>query len=161
MAAALEAKKHNLNFEILEATEPFSTIVNFPKAKPIYTYPTKMIPAGDLQFRADVKEALVEELKAQTLANGIVPRLARAERVVRERNYLRVDLASQPEAQPTTPGTSTVLEYRNDPATNPSLTAGLRARNVIVAIGRSGNFRKLNVPGEDKDKVYNRLHDPK
>jgi ferredoxin len=32
---------------------------------------------------------------------------------------------------------------------------------VIVAIGRSGNFRKLNVPGEDKDKVSNRLHDPK
>src|SRR5439155_909769 len=28
-------------------------------------------------------------------------------------------------------------------------------------IGRSGNFRMLGVPGEDKDKVYNRLHDPK
>ncbi|NIS38255.1 NAD(P)-binding domain-containing protein, partial [Candidatus Saccharibacteria bacterium] len=35
------------------------------------------------------------------------------------------------------------------------------ARRVIIGIGRSGNFRKLNVPGEDKDKVYNRLHDPK
>jgi len=31
---------------------------------------------------------------------------------------------------------------------------------VIVGIGRSGNFRKLGVPGEDLDKVYNRLHDP-
>jgi NosR/NirI family nitrous oxide reductase transcriptional regulator len=35
MAAALEAKKNGLRFEILEATEPFSTIVNFPKGKPI------------------------------------------------------------------------------------------------------------------------------
>ena len=32
---------------------------------------------------------------------------------------------------------------------------------MLVAIGRSGNFRKLGVPGEDLDKVYNRLHDPK
>ncbi|NJK91359.1 MAG: NAD(P)-binding domain-containing protein [Blastochloris sp.] len=31
----------------------------------------------------------------------------------------------------------------------------------MVAIGRSGNFRKLGVPGEDLDKVSNRLHDPK
>jgi polyferredoxin len=31
---------------------------------------------------------------------------------------------------------------------------------VVVGIGRSGNFRKLGVPGEDLDKVYNRLHDP-
>src|SRR5204863_6685103 len=35
------------------------------------------------------------------------------------------------------------------------------AKRVIVAIGRSGNFRKLNVPGEDSGKVFNRLHDPK
>ena len=37
----------------------------------------------------------------------------------------------------------------------------LRARSVIVAIGRSGNYRRLGVPGEDLPKVYNRLHDPK
>ena len=32
---------------------------------------------------------------------------------------------------------------------------------MIVAIGRSGNFRKLEVPGEELNKVYNRLHDPR
>ena len=37
-----------------------------------------------------------------------------------------------------------------------------RARGEsIVAIGRSGNHRKLGCPGEDLDKVYNRLYDPK
>ncbi len=36
-----------------------------------------------------------------------------------------------------------------------------RARRVIVAIGRSGNHRKLNIPGENLDKVFNRLYDPK
>jgi ferredoxin len=36
----------------------------------------------------------------------------------------------------------------------------VRARRVIIAIGRSGDFRHLGVPGEDSDKVFNRLHDP-
>ena len=36
-----------------------------------------------------------------------------------------------------------------------------KARRVIVAIGRSGNHRKLGVPGENLDKVFNRLYDPK
>ncbi len=31
---------------------------------------------------------------------------------------------------------------------------------MIVAIGKSGDFRRLGVPGEDTDKVANRLHDP-
>ena len=34
-------------------------------------------------------------------------------------------------------------------------------QHASSAIGRSGNFRRLGVPGEDKNKVYNRLHDPR
>ncbi|MDL1894128.1 FAD-binding protein, partial [Sphingobacteriales bacterium CHB3] len=134
MAAALEARKKGLSFEILEATEPFSTIVNFPKGKPIFTYPTDMTPAGDLQFTAQVKEPLVDELKAQTLAKGITPRIARVEKVVKKDGHFEVVIPKE---------------------------ESLRARRVIVGIGRSGDFRKLGVPGENRDKVYNRLHDPK
>jgi NosR/NirI family nitrous oxide reductase transcriptional regulator len=142
MAAALEARKHQLRFEILEAAEPFSTIVNFPRGKPIYTYPTEMTPAGDLQFRADIKEALVDELRAQTLAKGIAPKMLRAERITRNRDVLEIE----------------AVPAQNSVAAAP---ARIRARRVIIAIGRSGNFRMLGVPGEEKDKVYNRLHDPK
>ncbi|NIR46907.1 NAD(P)-binding domain-containing protein [candidate division KSB1 bacterium] len=134
MAAALEARKAELSFEILEATEPFSTIVNFPKGKPIYTYPKEMVPAGDLQLKADVKEDLLGELRQQTLDACIKPRMARAERVARKGDHFEV----------------VIRDGEN-----------LRARRVIIAIGRSGNHRKLNVPGEDLDKVYNRLFDPK
>ncbi len=136
MAAAVEAKRNDLTFRVLEATEPFSTIVNFPQGKPIYTYPTDMVPAGDLQFsdKANVKEGLVDELRAQTLEQGITPVVARAKRVVRRGKLLEVAV-SQGE--------------------------NLLAHRVIVGIGRSGNFRKLGVLGEDLDKVYNRLHDPK
>lgn len=136
MAAALEASKHALDCVVVEASEPFATIVNFPKGKPIYTYPTEMTPVGELQFSeaADVKEKLLEGLRDQTAAAGIVPRLARVERVVRERGVFRI-----------------VVPGGDD----------LYAHRVIVGIGRSGNYRKLDVPGEELDKVYNRLHDPK
>ena len=134
MAAALEARRLGLTFEVLEATEPFSTLVNFPRAKPIYTYPRAMTPAGELQVTAEVKEALVEELVEQVEHAGIRPLAERAERVARERGGLVVHRA----------GGRT-----------------LTARRVLIAIGRSGNFRKLGVPGEELPKVYNRLHDPR
>ncbi|MHC4235563.1 MAG: NAD(P)/FAD-dependent oxidoreductase, partial [Planctomycetota bacterium] len=132
IAAAIEARKAGLRFEVYEATRPFSTIIDFPKAKPIYTYPTAMTPAGDLKVSAEVKEDLVAELEEQRRAFGIEPVNLRIERVERTRRVLVLH-----HAQGTT-----------------------RAARVIVAIGRSGNFRKLGVPGEDLDKVYNRLHDP-
>jgi thioredoxin reductase len=133
MAAAVEAARRGLKFEIFEAAEPFSTIVNFPKAKPIYTYPTEMTPTGELKVTADVKETLIEELRAQTLERGIRPTPARVETVARDGRTLRIGLSGGRE---------------------------VRARSCVVAIGRSGNFRKLNVRGENLDKVYNRLHDP-
>ena len=136
LSAAKEAQGRGLGYRIYEATEPLSTIVNFPKGKPIFTYPTDMTPRGAVQFheRSEVKEGLLEDLKEQTLRAGIEPVAGRVHRIRRGGGELTVELEDGSEA---------------------------RARNVVVAIGRSGNFRKLAVPGEEKDKVYNRLHDPK
>ena len=133
MSAALVAREAGLRFELLEATEAFSTVVNFPKGKPIYTYPTDMTPAGLLQFMANIKEPLVADLLSQTIEAGISPTMARAERVERQGDQFNVVI---PEGD------------------------NLRALRVVVGIGRSGNFRKLGVPGEDQGKVSNRLHDP-
>ena len=136
ISAALEAKKAGLRFQVFEAAEPFSTIANFPKGKPIYTYPTDMTPAGEMQFHADVKEALLAELEQQRKDAGIEITLARVGSV---------------EAG----GGGVTIRFTGD---NPP--PDVRARRVIVAIGRSGDFRRLGVPGEDTDKVANRLHDP-
>ncbi len=133
ISAAIEAKKAGLNFAIYEATEVFSTVVNFPKGKPIYTYPTEMKLEGGLQFSAKVKEALVEEMEAQRRAAGIEVTAARVEGIERK-------------------GADISVKFREGKA--------VTARRVILAIGRSGNFRKLGVPGEELDKVYNRLFDP-
>src|SRR5438477_8644707 len=119
ISAAIEAKKAGLNFAVFEATEIFSTVVNFPKEKPIYTYPTEMKLEGGLQFSADVKEALVEEMEAQRRAAGIEVTPARVERIE-------------------TRGRDAVTLHMSDNTT-------VTARRAIVAIGRSGNFRKLGV----------------
>ena len=134
ISAAIEAKRAGLTFAVFEAAQVFSTVANFPKAKPIYTYPTEMKLDGGLQFTTDVKEALLDEMEAQRRAAGIEVTAVRIEKVMREGDALVLHGAEKPVG---------------------------RARRVIVAIGRSGNHRKLGVPGEDLGKVYNRLHDPK
>lgn len=135
ISAALEARKAGLRFQVFEATQVYSTIVNFPKAKPIYTYPTEMVPAG-LQFSAQVKEPLLEEMEEQRKEAGIEVTMARIDHIQRK-------------------GKEFHLYHDDDKRTV------TRARRVVIAIGRSGNHRKLDVPGEDLDKVYNRLYDPK
>src|ERR1700674_2867708 len=137
VAAAIEAKRAGLAFRIFEASEIFATVVNFPKAKPIYTYPVGMTPAGRLQFRSEVhpKEVLLEDMERERRAAGVEVTPARIERIERQGNRL--------------------LLHHGDGRT---VTKAWRA---IVAIGRSGNHRKLGVPGEELDKVYNRLYDPK
>ena len=135
ISAAIEAKKSGLTFAIFEAAQPFSTVANFPKGKPIYTYPTDLKLDGGLQFSANVKESLLAEMEAQREAAGFELTAARVECIEKKS------------------GDFLLLGDKGETLA--------RARRVIVAIGRSGNHRKLGVPGEDLDKVFNRLFDPK
>ena len=135
MAAAVEAKARGLRFTLIEAAEPFSTIANFPRKKPIFTYPKAMTPTGRLHVRAEVKEPLLEELREQARAASIEFTPGRAKRIERKGGGLVVHLEGEG-------------------------SAPIRARRVVIAIGRSGDYRRLGVPGEDLDKVSNRLHDP-
>jgi thioredoxin reductase/ferredoxin len=135
IAAALLARKHGLRFVVYEAVQTFSTIVNFPKAKPIYTYPTDMTPAGDLQLSAELKETLLDELEGYRKRAQIDVTPGHVERVERKGDRLLVHLGA-PEQK------------------------SVSALRVIVAIGRSGNYRKLGCPGETLDKVFHRLYDP-
>jgi len=147
-AAALEAKANKLNFLLLEASKPFSTIGNFPKGKPIFTYPKQMTPEGKITFNESEfshenessvsqpnKESLLQMLQEKVANAGIQHHIARASHVERKSGLMQVIL-SQNEAP-------------------------IKAHRAIIAIGRSGNFRKLGIEGEDSDKCMNRLHDPK
>ncbi|MGB8165958.1 MAG: NAD(P)-binding domain-containing protein [Chthoniobacteraceae bacterium] len=138
VSAAMEAAKAGLRYELFEATQLFSTVANFPKAKPIFTYPTELTPAGGIQYSeaSGVKESLLEDMERQRKAAGVEPVAARIERIERT-------------------GGAFTLHHGDDAKTK------TRALRVIVAIGRSGNFRRMDLPGEELDKVSNRLHDPK
>jgi thioredoxin reductase/ferredoxin len=227
ISAAIEAKKAGLRFVVFEATERFSTVVNFPKAKPIYTYPTEMTPSGGLQFKADVKEALLAEMEQQREEAGIETRQGRVERLEANPDHVLVYLAKDAHATHSmgkdarathsmgkdAHGTHSMGKDAHathsmgkdarathsmgkdahathsmgkdarathsmgkdahathsmgkDARATHSMgkdahATTIRATRVIVAIGRSGNFRKLGCPGEDLEKVFNRLHDPK
>ena len=153
-AAAAEAEELGLSYCVFESTEPFSTIVNFPKEKPIYKYPTETPLEGDLEFhdKSDVKEGLLEDLREQTVDRGLHWAVGKVDRVEKKGDRFELVLpekASPPEGQHLN-GLSWVTEGER-----------VKAKRVVVAIGRSGSYRKLGVPGEDKDeKVSNRLFDP-
>jgi thioredoxin reductase/ferredoxin len=132
MAAALEAERQGLDLVVYEAKRRFQTVADFPRGKPIYTYPTDFEPAGGMRFESSVKEGLLAELHEQTKRVEVTQ--GRVEALRRRRGVIVAGLEDGTQVQ---------------------------ALRVIVAIGRSGNFRKLGVPGEETDKVYNRLHDPK
>ncbi|HLG20894.1 MAG TPA: NAD(P)-binding domain-containing protein [Bdellovibrionota bacterium] len=135
VSAALEAKKATLRYLLLEASEPFSTLANMQNGKPIYLYPENLRPLSSLTFteRAETKELLLDELRERVTQEAIVITPASARRVVRKDKLLFVE---------TREGAVHI------------------ARQVIVAIGRTGNFVKLKVPGENLPKVFNRLYEP-
>ncbi|MGF1678866.1 MAG: NAD(P)-binding domain-containing protein [Candidatus Methylacidiphilales bacterium] len=136
VSAAIECSRAGLSYRLYESAQAFSTVANFPKGKPIYTYPKEMTPAGGIQYAPedDVKEKLLTSMRRQMEEHSITTTNAHVERIERRDGKIRLHLA----------GGKTET-----------------SRRAIIAIGRSGNFRTLNVPGEELDKVSNRLHDPK
>ncbi|MEO8398444.1 MAG: NAD(P)-binding domain-containing protein, partial [Ignavibacteriaceae bacterium] len=133
IAAGMEAIKNDFKFKILESAERFTTIINFPKNKPIYAEPGELKQESDLIINDGTKESLIEELQEQTknidlpIDEGIM-----VDKIEKKNNHFELTTKKQ----------------------------NYKALRIILAIGKSGNARILKVPGEDKPKVFNRLFDP-
>ncbi len=85
-SAALAAEEKGLRYCVFEASTPFNTIKDFPKGKPIYTYPTNVRTKGfELHEKSNVKEGLVEDLEEQTVDKGIRYVKARVDKIGRQR----------------------------------------------------------------------------
>ncbi|MFO0692270.1 MAG: NAD(P)-binding domain-containing protein [Polyangiales bacterium] len=134
LAAALEARRLGLEAVVLEASRPFQTIRDFPAKKPIYLYPSGFVPEGELALGASTKEELVDELEAVRRARAIEPVAGR------------------------------VSTHAVEGSVHSLLDADgrvlARAHRILLAIGKSGDHRKLGIPGEDLPLVHHRLHDP-
>ncbi len=153
-SAAKEAERRDLRYCVFEANTPFNTIKDFPKGKPIYTYPSNVDVKGELRLneKSEVKEGLVEDLEEQTVNQGLKWVRAQVENIERSNGLLAVVLAEPAEAPAGLDLDGTDFVTRG---------TRIRAKRVIVAIGRSGSYRTLDVPGEVKtEKVTHRLHDP-
>lgn len=133
ISAGIEAIKRNLNFLILESSQKFNTIINFPKGKPIFAEPDDYKQEADLKINDGTKESLLEELHSQI-----------------KDQELPVKEGVMVESISTANG-DFELETNDE---------HYKALRVILAIGKSGNARMLNVPGENLPKVFNRLFDP-
>ncbi|MEM8872857.1 MAG: NAD(P)-binding domain-containing protein [Planctomycetota bacterium] len=152
-AAATECEELGLKYCVFEASKPFSTIKDFPKGKPIFTYPTDTPIEGriSLHEKSDIKEGLIEDLEEQTVDTGL--------------KWVKGNVTHIEKGSPLT----VVLGKKAETPENVHLngtgfvTEGekIKAKRVIVGIGRSGNYRSLGVPGEGMtEKVSHRLHDP-
>lgn len=134
ISAGLELKKLKYTFKILDATKKFTTIVNFPNRKPIYAEPVDYKQEAELKIHDGTKESLLEELYEQVKDKNLpMEEGASVSNIKKVKNYFEVE-------------TNTGQIFK--------------ALRVLLGIGKSGNPRMLNVPGEELPKVFNRLFDP-
>jgi NosR/NirI family nitrous oxide reductase transcriptional regulator len=134
ISAGLELKKLNYNFKILDSTKKFTTIINFPKGKPIYAEPVDYEQEAELKIHDGTKESLLEELYDQVKDQNLpIEEGISVSNIIKGKNYFEVE-------------TDAGKRYK--------------ALRILLGIGKSGNPRMLNVPGEELPKVFNRLFDP-
>jgi thioredoxin reductase len=135
VAAAIEAKKQKLNFIVLEASDrEYNTIENFPKGKPMFYEPEGHKETSPLTMAGKTKEELISHLHS-----------------VSDDAALPVRFMQKVDAIEALGGGCNLIKTK---------THTYVARKTVLAIGKSGNARRLNVPGEHLPHVSNKLYDP-
>lgn len=134
ISASLAAKQHHLRFVTLEQDTLGGTVFTFPRAKLVMTSPM------DLPLHGKVK--LTETNKSQLLTLWQTV-LGKHEITIRENSRVEAILQSD--------GYFKVRTVNGEE---------YPTKTVLLAIGRRGSPRKLNIPGEDTEKVAYRLLEP-
>jgi len=132
-AASMAALEFGLSYVTLEQESLGGTVAHYPRGKLVMTAPAHLPMVGKFNFRETTKEKLLEFW--QGVANDTGVQIGYGERV--EKISKEQDIF-------------TVVSSKNT----------YRARTVLLAIGRRGSPRKLEVPGENLPKVTYRLIDP-
>jgi thioredoxin reductase (NADPH) len=132
-AASLTAMSHGMRFATIEQESLGGCVFQYPRGKLVMTAPASVPLVGKINFRQTSKEALLEFWKEAERKTGVkINYRERVEDITRESGGFVVKTSR----------------------------AQYRARTVLLAIGRRGTPRKLNVPGEELPKVVYRLIDP-
>jgi thioredoxin reductase (NADPH) len=134
IAASLTAKKHGLNFLTLEQDTLGGTVFSFPRSKIVMTSPMDLPLHGKIKLFETSKSQLLD-LWNEVLKKNSIPirENSKVDSIVPENGHFLVVTAH---------GES------------------YSSQNVLLAIGRRGTPRKLNIPGENQEKVAYRLLEP-
>ena len=131
ISACLNAKKHGLTFLLLEQDTLGGTVFTFPRRKIVMTSPMDLPLFGKIKLFQTSKSELLDLWQNVMKKNNIdIKENSKVESIISENGIFKV----------------TTLKGE-------SFTGSC----VLLAIGRRGTPRKLNIPGEMKEKVAYRL----
>jgi thioredoxin reductase (NADPH) len=132
-AASLAAMECGLRFVTIEQESLGGTVAHYPRGKLVMTAPATLPLVGKFRFRETTKEELLSFWQRIEKDTGV--NINYSERVVSIAKERRAFVVS----------TSKEI---------------YRATTILLAIGRRGSPRKLEVPGEELPKVTYRVIDP-
>jgi len=133
ISASLGAMEHKLSFRTIDQSTLGGTVAHFPRGKLVMTAPATLPLVGEIRFGEISKEDLLSFWEKVLADTGFDPAFEeQVAQVRRDGDYFDV-LTSK---------------------------GRYRAKSVLLAIGRRGTPRTLDVPGEELDKVVYRLIDP-
>jgi len=133
ISAALYATQKNLNYVVIEQDSLGGTVSHFPRGKVVMTSPATLPLVGKVKFSETSKENLLEFWSK-----------IESDHQLNIRYHERFTGISRCD------DTLTVITTKQE----------YTCRAVLLAIGRRGTPRKLDIPGEQLAKVTYRLVDP-
>jgi thioredoxin reductase/Pyruvate/2-oxoacid:ferredoxin oxidoreductase delta subunit len=135
ISAAVEAEKRGLRYVVLERSTVANTVRNFPPGKKVYSEPRFLKNDSDLPIEGDLeKDSFLQVMQDVVSHRGL--KVKEGVEVGRVRK---------------------IADRHFEVGTNNGKT--FPAKSVIIAVGRQGSARKLDVPGAELDhKVSYRLH---
>ncbi len=135
-SASLSALEHKLDCVTIEQETLGGTVAHYPRNKIVMTQPAVLPMYGKTRFNETTKEKLMEFWQDVEQSTGVkIKYHERVLKIEREEQYFKV-----------TSENDTLHSYKT--------------QSVLLAKGRRGTPRKLDIPGEEKPKVVYRLIDP-
>ena len=157
LSAALAARAAGLDYVVLEQQTVAASVSSFPRGKLVFDQPLELPLIGDLWLQ----EATKEELLGQWLRI-----VRRHELIVREHTRVTAiaPLMNDERSRAEEPAgfiVSAATSAGGAGADDVESALEIRARRVIVAIGRRGSPRRLaiDIPGEMAERVFYSLAD--
>ncbi len=134
ISASLAAKKHNLKTLIIEQDTLGGTVFTFPRSKIVMTSPMDLPLHGKVKLFETSKSELLDLWKTVISKNNILLKEnSKVESIIPENNIFKIITLSGEE---------------------------YTTKKVLLSTGRRGTPRKLNIPGENLEKVAYRLLEP-